>query len=127
MTAQQDQLVAYLTSHSGLQSYALAFRGGVWPPPVPPTVDKLASEFLADAEFRALGLGSWLRTPDGQFIAQAVSQVIPQAYRPLFSLTVDALKLAASKQAEDGRRKAGEYALGVIVVAIVLAVAGRRG
>jgi len=83
-----------------------------------PSVQELADELLADSEFQALRLATWLRSPDGKFIAEAVALVIPPAYRPEFDLTVEALQLAAAMQYEEGapQRVAGGFALAVVTI-----------
>lgn len=90
-----------------------------------PDVPTLADGMLADAEFRALELGTWLGTTDGRILADAVGQVIPPSYEPLFTLVVDALRLASQEQAREGRKKAGELALATLALGIVIAVLAR--
>lgn len=127
MTNQQEQIATYLRAHPRLQPYVQAALGA-WPHPALPSfpaAEELAAELLADAGFRALGLGTWLRTTDGQIIAEAVAQVIPPEYEPIFTLTVDALKLAAAKQTIEGRQKAGAIALLAMVGGIFAATAIR--
>ena len=66
-----------------------------WQPPIErPSAAELAGQLLAIAEFRALGLGSWLGTPQGEFFTAAVEAVSPPFYRQDEELLVDALKLA---------------------------------
>ena len=76
---------------------------------------------LGDAEFRALQLGTWLGTTDGEVISQAVAQIIPPFYRPEYDLMVKGLTLAASLQAQEGQQVAGKVALGVIGVGLFFA------
>lgn len=92
----------------------------VWPQTVPPfrrlpypTARQMADELLSDSEFEALRLASWVRSPNGELIAEAVSLVIPPAFRPEYELAVEALRLAAEIQYEQGRPKrlAGALAL----------------
>src|SRR6202044_2508315 len=82
-----------------------------------PTPEELAAELVALAEFRALGLGSWLGTADGQVIAQAVEIVSPPFYRQDVELLVAALRHAATLQQQEGQQVAGQYAVGAIVLA----------
>jgi hypothetical protein len=106
MTLQQeDQLVAYLRTHPRLQPYVQLASVGAWPRSFSglPTAEDFARELLGDAEFRALRLGTWLGTPEGQAVSEAVAQVIPTDYEPVFTLTVDALELAAAQQTKEGR------------------------
>jgi len=128
MITQHDQVVAYLRAHPRLQPHIQAVAVGAWPHPALtwfPTSEEVAAELLADAEFRALGLGTWLGTTDGPIISEAVAQVIPPTYEPVFTLTVDALKLATAEQTTEGRRKAGALALCVVLAGIVIATAAR--
>jgi|1186.fasta_scaffold26849_2 hypothetical protein len=83
--------------------------------------EAVAENLLAIAEFRALQLGTWLGTTDGQRIAQAVEMVTPPIYRPDVVLLVDGLKLAAEIQQREGQKIAGALALGVVLVAGLLA------
>lgn len=81
-----------------------------------PSAQEIASELLADSEFQALSLSSWLRSPDGELITEAVALVIPPIYRAEFDLAVEALQLAAAMQYEEGasQRAAGAFALAVV-------------
>jgi hypothetical protein len=95
-----------------------------------PSVQELADELLADSEFQALRLATWLRSPDGEFIAEAVALVIPPAYRSEFDLAVEALQLAAAMQYEKGapQRQAGAFALAIVSIfgITIAAPAARR-
>ena len=95
-----------------------------------PTHEQLAKELLAIPEYRALQLGTWLGTTDGKIITEAVELVAPPFYREDIELLVDALKLAAQIQAQEGQDKAGKLALGAAGVAALVAIgtsrAGRR-
>jgi hypothetical protein len=89
------------------------------------TADEIAQELLAMAEFRALRLGSWLNTPDGELIAAAVEQLMPPPYRVDIELLIDALQIAARSQ----QRAEREKALGIGVVSAIGAglVSAARG
>ena len=78
------------------------------------SVDQLAKELVADAEFRSLQLGTWLGTTDGEVIETAVGLVIPPIYKPEYDLAVDGLKLAARLQQQAGQEIAGKLALSVV-------------
>jgi hypothetical protein len=82
-----------------------------------PTAQELADELLGLAEFRALQLGTWLGTPEGEMFATAVEAVSPPFYRTDIELLVDALKLASTTQQKDGLKRA--IAIGAISVAII--------
>lgn len=85
-----------------------------------PTVDELARELLSDSEYRALQLGTWLNTTNGQIISEAVEMVLPPFYRQDAELLVEALQLAAKLQAQEGQDKAGKIALGALGFAALL-------
>lgn len=95
-----------------------------------PSAEEIASELLADSEFQALRLATWLRSPDGELIAEAVALVIPPVYRPEFHLAVEALHVAATIQYEEGapQRTAGAFALAVVTAfgIAIAAPAARR-
>jgi multisubunit Na+/H+ antiporter MnhB subunit len=83
-----------------------------------PTAAEIGDAWREDAEFRALQLGTWLNTPDGQMIAAAVEAVSPPFYAEDERLLVAALRHAAARQHEEGVQTAGRNAL------IALGVAG---
>lgn len=124
-----EQIPPYLESHAWFAPHVLAARN----PPgwrlaartTLPSAQDLADELLTDASFRALKLGTWLGTPDGHLISEAVAQVIPPGYQPIFSLTVDALQLAAQQQAKEGQRQAGAIALVALGAGVAIAIARR--
>jgi hypothetical protein len=66
------------------------------------TAAELAKDLLANAEFRALELGTWLNKPDGELISSAVEAIAPPPYREDIELLTDALKLAADAQRGEG-------------------------
>jgi len=63
---------------------------------------ELAGDLLADTEFRALQLGTWLNQPDGELITAAVEAITPPPYREDIELLTEALKLAAQAQRGEG-------------------------
>jgi len=87
-----------------------------------PTPEQLAQELLAIPEYRALQLGTWLGTTNGVIISEAVELVTPPFYREDVELLVDALRLAAQLQAQEGQGRAGKIALGAIGVAALVAI-----
>lgn len=126
--AQKEAVAAYIAAHPTFAPYmqphirprmAMAY---LQDHSYLPTAEELAEEFLNDTDFRALQLGTWLRTPDGAAIAEAVVLVIPTEYRPVFNLAVDGLKLAADAQAHGDRKNAAKFAGAVVVTAICLAL-----
>jgi hypothetical protein len=119
MNQTSEQLAHYLRCSQALQPVVL------WPQTIPPAYrspypspEQIAGELLGDSEFQALRLATWLSSPDGELIAEAVAMVISPATRPEFELAVDALQLAAEMQYERGwlQRAAGLVALGVVAV-----------
>jgi hypothetical protein len=66
--------------------------------PALPTIQQIANDLLADAEFKGLQLGGFLNTPTGEFLEQAVQMIVPRALSPEFELIVAGLKLAADRQ-----------------------------
>ena len=66
------------------------------------TTAELVQDLLANAEFRALQLGTWLNRPDAELITAAVEAVTPPPYREDIALITEALKLAARAQRREG-------------------------
>jgi hypothetical protein len=93
------------------------------------TVEALAESFLADAEFRALRLGTWLTTPDGRVVAATVEHALPYPYRQYSQLFVLAITRAAESQAAHERDKARNLVLaaGGVLVLVAVAVIGGNG
>jgi hypothetical protein len=85
------------------------------------TTAQIAETLLADAEFRALKLGTWLSTPDGQLVTSAVIALAPPPYQQDIELLVDALQLAAAKQQAEARQK---IAIGLLGGAVLAAAIG---
>lgn len=108
MTELQQRVADYLAAQATVGPHVQAAQnsyGWLTPPPLPPA-QTLASEFFADTEFRALQLGTWLNTTEGQSITDAVARVLPPGYQPMFSIIVEALQIAAARQTGRGRRTA---------------------
>ena len=108
MTTQQ-QLTDFLsqTSITGLGGTNPGYRS--WRAPSTfyfmqprPTPEEIAEELLTNLTFRALRLGTWLGTPDGEMLVTAVELADPAFYTPDVALLVDGLKLAASIQRAKG-------------------------
>ncbi len=108
-TATQEQITWFL------DSYIAGWpRSPYWPgqwygagwiqPPVASrtTPAELAQDLLANAEFRALQLGTWLNRPDAELITAAVEAITPPPYREDIELITEALKLAARAQRGEG-------------------------
>jgi hypothetical protein len=132
MTDKQRQIANYISLNRVLSLYvrpASTLAPRTWPHAVHqqlPPLDEFRQELLEDAEFRALQLGDWLRTTDGQVIAEAVSMVIPPAYGPAYELAVQGLTLAAEDQAQEGREAAGAVALVTLLVVAAIVLVARN-
>lgn len=84
------------------------------------TAEQIADALLADAEFRALKLGTWLNTPSGELAAGAVTALAPPPYREDIDLLIGALQLAAQKQQAEARQKLAVGLLGGAALAFAL-------
>lgn len=91
-------------------------------PPVPTVeqIDALASELYADAGFKALRLATFLNSPDGQLISDAVGLVVPLG--PEYDLWVAAMQRGAQMQHAEGPKPAARFALAATVAFLVLAL-----
>jgi hypothetical protein len=69
------------------------------------SAEQIANALLADTEFRALKLGTWLTTPDGELLAAAVTALAPPPYRQDIELLIAALQLAVQRQQAEAREK----------------------
>jgi hypothetical protein len=107
----------YVGPQFGLDPYLPQY----WSPSALPSVEELAAAMLQDGEFRALHLGSWLGTTDGQIVSEAVGFAIPLQYGAAYNLAVQGLTLAAEMQRDEGRQKASVFAFLVIAGALLLA------
>ncbi len=119
--AREEQIAAYVRGNPPFPLVAASpphyMRLPGYGPPQRPTAEEIGRWLLQDAEFRALELGTWLGTTDGEIIAGAVEGFLPPLYRQDVELLVDALRFAADLQQTEGREVAGAWALGSIVVA----------
>jgi hypothetical protein len=89
--------------------------------PQRPTAEEIARWYLKKAEFRALKLGTWLGTEEGEVITWAIEQCLPLGYREDAELLVDALELAAAAQQKEDRKAAGILVVGAIALVGLLA------
>jgi hypothetical protein len=84
------------------------------------TAEYIADALLADAEFRALRLGTWLNTPPGELVAAAVTALTPPPYQEDVDLLVQALQLAAQRQHAEARQKLAVGLLGGAALAFAI-------
>jgi hypothetical protein len=97
------------------------------PDPATEQIEALASELYEDAGFKALRLATFLNSPDGQLIAEAVGLVLPLG--PDYDLWVAAMQRAAQMQYVEGSKPAARFALaasGAFLVLVLLAVAAKE-
>jgi hypothetical protein len=131
MVTKQEQIACFLNSYvtglprcHGPMRYSLG-RYGPWNQQRP-SAEEVASELLRIAEFRALQLGNWLNTTEGEIILQAVEMVVPMFYAEDVVLLAEALKLAAARQQQEGRRKAFA-GVAITLGAVGFGIAASRG
>lgn len=125
--ATQDQLADFIRSRISVgrvqpgaeYPYAAWYAMPCHTPPLP-AVGQVAAELVRDTEFRALQLGTFLNTPTGEFIEQAVALAVPRAFTPEFALLVDALRLAAELQQGETRGNVILTAIGAMVVGVLV-------
>ncbi|MGH2851290.1 MAG: hypothetical protein ACRDLP_11805, partial [Solirubrobacteraceae bacterium] len=84
------------------------------------TFEQVGAQLARDTEFRALQLGTFLNTPSGEFVEEAVALAVPRAFVPEFALIVDALKLAAKLQQGEARGKVILTAIGAVAMGVVV-------
>lgn len=127
---QQEQITEFLNRYViglprcyGPLRYSSA--GHLWDQPRP-SAEVVAKEFLALVDFRALQLGTWLGTADGEIVTHAVELAVPMFYAEDVALLIEALKLAAATQQQEGRQKALANAA-VSLLAIGFGYAASRG
>lgn len=89
------------------------------------TVEEMGEAFFRDAEFRALQLVRFLKTPTGEFLEQAVELAVPRALAPEFALIVGALKFAAARQHGETIGKAALAVLSAIVIGVIIKEVGK--
>lgn len=84
------------------------------------SAEQIAEALLADAEFRALRLGTWLTTPSGELLTAAVTALTPPPIKQDIDLLIQALEFAAQRQQAEARQKLAVGLLGGAVLAIAL-------
>jgi hypothetical protein len=81
---------------------------------------QVADALLADSEFRALRLGTWLSIPPGEVLAAAVTALTPPPLDQDAELLTEALLLAAQRQQAEAQQKIAIGLLGGAALAIAL-------
>jgi hypothetical protein len=136
--ASKDQVAAYIQKKR-LPAMGVGFAGTTWqqselsmlwsdgielqpPPPSSDDVQALANELYADAGFRALQLATFLNSPDGKLIAEAVGLIVP--FGPEYDLWVAAMQRAAQMQYAEGPKPAGRLALAVTAMVVGFFILG---
>jgi hypothetical protein len=116
----QQQITAYLDKFTGQwPRYGHAWYGQRTMASVY-SAGQIADALLADAEFRALRLGTWLSTPSGELLTAVVTALTPPPFQPDIDLLVEALQLAAQRQQAEARQKIAVGVLGGAALAIAL-------
>lgn len=117
----QRYLVGWISAHPG-------WAWIMTPSPANPTwrsasrrcsANEVAAELAQDADFLAVGLADWLRSPEGALVTAVVGTL--GLMPPDAQLLIDAVRLAGAHQQTSGLRRAGVGALAALVLAIVLA------
>jgi hypothetical protein len=121
-TERTEQIARYVAEHPAFAPYTPrpGYPSGIWVHPVNQqtrSASELAEEMTEDVGFQALAVGGFLKSPDGELIAEGVRLALPTADREIFSLAVDALTLAAEKQTPASPRQVGA---GILVGVLVL-------
>lgn len=88
-----------------------------------PSVEELGAHLFEELETAGVRLGTWLSTPDGEFLTTVVETVSPPFFRQDVELLVDGLKYAARLQQEKRQREAGLVAAGSLLFFVVLFMA----
>jgi hypothetical protein len=84
-------------------------------------VEQLGRHLEVAAAAESLSLANALSSPNAELIEQAVAMVIPPVYSGEFSLWVQAMQWAAEQQHVAGKQRAGNFALALVVLALVFA------
>lgn len=124
-------IARYIATHPVFAPYLPrpGYPGGIWRPSSRPTLSaaEIAEGMTEDVGFQALRLGGFLKTPDGNLIAEGVGLALPSADRAIFNLAVEALTLAANDQEDVTPLQVGAGVLVVGALLLLLAGGGRRG
>jgi hypothetical protein len=124
----QETLTLYLDAYTATWPRSWnrhPFRPNAQPVAQRHSAEEIAGQLYADANFRALQLGTWLNTPDGELLAAAVEALTPPPYQQDIELLVEALQLAAKMQQRDARGNAVAAGLLIAAGGALLASAAR--
>ena len=117
MTATQQRITAYLQAFTeqwpGYGWYLQPRMASAYTP------QQIAQALLRNAEFRTLRLGTWLSTPEGEFVTAAIEALLPPLYREDAALLAEALQIAAQQQQAEARQKIAAGILGTAVAAAI--------
>lgn len=129
MATQQD-ITNFVNRHFGmpLPPHRWPTLDQIGAPARPPTssAEECAQALVQDEEFRALQLGTWLNTPNGEVISAAVQAALPPPYNAEVRVITDGLRLAAEMQRRQGWKTAGGI-FGVGAVVMILTILARSG
>jgi hypothetical protein len=120
---QQYELADFLNAHLNLPRDQGIHRVSWRVTQRRPTANELAEQFLRLAEFQALRLGTWLSTPEGELLIEAVEMISPPFYRTDIELIVEALQIAAKNRQHRVRR---DLALGAALVFAAMTLSSGR-
>jgi hypothetical protein len=96
----------------------LYYDGGMWPVRRP-TVKQLAAQMADDAEFDALRLGDWTRTPTGELVVRLSGYLVTPTEHTDLELLVSALQHAADAKRADQKQAENAWLLVAGVTAAV--------
>lgn len=111
--APQEKITEFIDGYTAnwprVQAWPGQYYGLTWGQPAMAhqmTPQELAEDLAANAEFRALQLGTWLNRPDVEVITAAVEAITPPPYRQDIELLIEGMKLAAQLQRRGGWNRA---------------------
>ena len=84
------------------------------------SVGDIADALLADPEFRALRIATWLNIPSAELVAAAVAALAPPPFEQDIALLAEALQFAAQRQQAEAKQKIALGLLGSAALAIAL-------
>jgi hypothetical protein len=92
-----------------------------------PNYEEIATDLFGDAGFRTLQLGTWLESPSGEAIAEALALVLPRTLAPEFDLIVAGLKAAADRQRGEAWSLIIRRGVGTLIVGAAVGTVIRKG